>query len=236
MNRLDFIKKIGLATVGLPLLSSFGLPEAYLSVEDQVEREKLDLNLYKEMEGKNYIIKPNGNIIHSMSKGDPSVYYEIINEYPYYQIYREFYPDDYLKCKQHILDNVNFGKSIYYDKNGKLTIVNEDKKFGKIKIDFIMKFLERNGMIDLKTGKGWYDLTDLSFSYDLSFDMIEGEKFWIVTKKYGVRYDSKIHGISKHIPPTYLPITWYIDGETGQVYTEEEFENRNKSPKTTRTF
>ena len=64
MKRSDFIKKIGLATVGLPLLSSFGLPEECLSVEDQVEREKLDLNLYKEMEGKNYIIKPNGNIIY----------------------------------------------------------------------------------------------------------------------------------------------------------------------------
>ena len=80
MKRLDFIKKIGVATVGLPLLSSFGLPKAYLSVADQEEREKLDLNLYKEMEGKDYIIKPNGNIIHSMSKGDPSVYYEIIND------------------------------------------------------------------------------------------------------------------------------------------------------------
>ena len=41
MNRLDFIKKIGLATVGLPLLSSFGLPEVYLSVEDQVEKRKV---------------------------------------------------------------------------------------------------------------------------------------------------------------------------------------------------
>ena len=49
MNRLDFIKKIGLATVGLPLLSSFELSKEQLFVADQEEREKLDLNLYKEM-------------------------------------------------------------------------------------------------------------------------------------------------------------------------------------------
>jgi len=196
-----------------------------------MEREIFDYDLYKKVQEseKGYYIKPNGNIIHSMSKGDPSVYYEIVNKYPYYQIYREFYPNDYLKCKQNILDNVNFGKSIYYDKNGELTIVNEDEKFGKIKVDFIMKFLEKNGMIDLRTGKGWCDLTNLSFSYDLSFDIIEGEKFWIVTKKYGVRYNSKIHRIPKHIPPTYIPITWYINGETGQIYTEKEFEKRGKN-------
>ena len=32
-------------------------------MQQLIKREKLDLNLYKEMEGKNYIIKPNGNII-----------------------------------------------------------------------------------------------------------------------------------------------------------------------------
>ena len=48
MKRLEFIKKIGLAGVGLPLLSSFGLPKECLFVEDQKEREKFDYNLYEE--------------------------------------------------------------------------------------------------------------------------------------------------------------------------------------------
>ena len=48
MKRLEFIKKTGLATVGLPLLSSFGLPKECLFVEDQEEREKFDFNLYEE--------------------------------------------------------------------------------------------------------------------------------------------------------------------------------------------
>ena len=140
MKRSDFIKKIGLATVGLPLLSSFGLPEAYLSVEDQVEREKLDLNLYKEMEGKNYIIKPNGNIIYSLG---PDFYYEYTSKYPYYQIVRTFYPNNLLKDKSYCLDLVNFGKTLHYDEKGKLAVIDEDKKFGKIKIDFILKFMEK---------------------------------------------------------------------------------------------
>ena len=41
MKRLEFIKKIGLATVGLPLLSSFELSKECLFVEDQVESKLL---------------------------------------------------------------------------------------------------------------------------------------------------------------------------------------------------
>ena len=47
MKRLEFIKKTGLATVGLPLLSSFELSKECLFVEDQVEREKFDFELYE---------------------------------------------------------------------------------------------------------------------------------------------------------------------------------------------
>ena len=98
MKRLDFIKKIGLATVGLPLLSSFGLPKAYLSVADQEEREKFDFELYEYIKKKGLINKfyilPNGNIIKGMYMGDKYGYYsEIVLKYPFYSIYREFYPD-----------------------------------------------------------------------------------------------------------------------------------------------
>lgn len=34
----------------------------------------------------------------------------------------------------------------------------------------------------------------------------------------------------------YISKSWFVDGETGQVYTEEEFKNRNTSSKTTYTF
>ena len=230
MKRLEFIKKIGLATVGLPLLSSFGLPKECLSVTDQVEREKLDLNLYKEMEGKNYIIKPNGNIIYSLG---PDFYYEYTSKYPYYQIVRTFYPDNLLKDKSYCLDLVNFGKTLHYDEKGKLTVIDEDKKFGKIKIDFILKFMEKKGLINLKTGKGGFGFESGNISYRLTFGDLGikgGRKYWVVTNP------SSVFIKDSHSRFPYKDQNWYIDGETGQVYTEEEFENRNKSPKTTRTF
>ena len=65
MKRLDFIKKIGLATVGLPLLSSFELSKEHLFVADQEEREKFDFELYeivKSQKNGKYEF-PNGNII-----------------------------------------------------------------------------------------------------------------------------------------------------------------------------
>ena len=37
-------------------------------------------------------------------------------------------------------------------------------------------------------------------------------------------------------PAMYISKSWFVDGETGQVYTEEEFKNRIKSQEITRTF
>ena len=169
MKRLDFIKKIGLAGMGLPLLSSFELSKEHLFVADQKEREKLDLNLYKEMEGKNYIIKPNGNIIYSLG---PDFYYEYTSKYPYYQIVRTFYPNNLLKDKSYCLDLVNFWKTLHYDEKGKLAVIDEDKKFGKIKIDFILKFMEKKGLINLKTGKGGFDFKSGNTSVPLKIQNV----------------------------------------------------------------
>jgi len=33
---------------------------------------------------------------------------------------------------------VNFGKTLHYDEKGKLAVIDEDKKFGKIKIENIL--------------------------------------------------------------------------------------------------
>ena len=229
MKRLDFIKKIGGATVGLPLLSSFGLPKAYLSVVDQEEREKFDFELYEYIKKKGLINKfyilPNGNIIKGMYMGDKYGYYsEIVLKYPFYSIYREFYPDGYLSKKCFFYSRgVSFGTSFFYDTKGILKKVDEDRKFGKIKIDYIMKFLEEQGLIDLKTGAGWFDSEFHYTSYSLEYNTIHNHKYWIIEKTKGVKFDPNIHRIEKGEPPLYLPFYWYIDGETGQIYTEEEW-------------
>ena len=250
MKRLEFIKKIGLAGVGLPLLSSFGLPKECLFVEDQKEREKFDFKIYAEYETLGYYIRENGNIITGIEKVyyiseliDEEVYIqdELVHEYPYYRITKIFSVDDgYIRMETKYAGGyLKFGKQFIYDKDGKLTIVDQDKKFGKIKLDYIMSFLQDKGIINLKTGAGWYNK---DFDLNYAIDFFEEEKIWEIVLAETEPYDPKKHGVPQEIKGVaiclkdYVNIVWYIDGETGQVYTEEEFKNRNKSPKTTHTF
>ena len=251
MKRLEFIKKTGLAAVGLPLLSSFELSKECLFVENQVEREKFDFKIYAEYDKLGYYVRENGNIITGMEKvyyiseviDEKEVYIqnELVHEYPYYEILKIFSADDgYIRMEtKYVGGSLAFGKQFIYDKDGKLTVVDQDKKFGKIKLDYIMSFLQDKGMINLKTGAGWYNK---NFDLNYAIDFFEEEKIWEIVLPEAEPYDPKKHGVPKEIKGVaiclkdYVDIVWYIDGETGQVYTKEEYKNRNKSPKTTRTF
>ena len=250
MKRLEFIKKTGLAAVGLPLLSSFELSKECLFVEDQVEREKFDFKIYTEYEKLGYYVRENGNIITSMGSTflisdeiDEEVYIqsELIHKYPYYKISKIFSVDDgYIRMEtKYAGGHLKFGKQFIYDKKGRLTIVDQDKKFGKIKLDYIMSFLQDKGIINLKTGAGWYNKY---FELSYAIDFYEEEKIWEITQIGAEPYDPKKHGVPEKIEgfvfgfKDYIDIVWYIDGETGQVYTKEEYKNRNKSPETIHTF
>ena len=250
MKRLEFIKKTGLAAVGLPLLSSFELSKECLFVEDQVEREKFDFKIYAEYKKLGYYVRENGNIITSMGSTfliseeiDEKVYIqsELVHKYPYYKISKIFSVDDgYIRMEtKYAGGHLKFGKQFIYDKKGRLTIVDQDKKFGKIKLDYIMSFLQDKGIINLKTGAGWYNK---DFDLNYAIDFFEEEKIWEIVLPEAEPYDPKKHGVPKEIKGVaiclkdYVDIVWYIDGETGQVYTKEEYKNRNKSPETTHTF
>ena len=253
MKRLEFIKKIGLAGVGLPLLSSFGLPKECLFVEDQEEREKFDFNLYEEYKKANsFYVKKNGNIVTNIQESifmeedfsERKIYdtEELVNEYPFYTISKRFYEDGYIEFQKKIVgDYVLIDESFYWDKQGKLTIIDENKKFGKIRIDYIMKIVEKLGYIDLRTGAGWYNLNDeySIFNYELDFLDNEYGKYWIIIDPKNERFDHKKHKFPEYEygdPAMYISKSWFVDGETGQVYTEEEFKNRIKSQEITRTF
>ena len=248
MKRLEFIKKTGLAAVGLPLLSSFELSKE--CVEDQVEREKFDFKIYAEYKKLGYYVRENGNIITSMGSTfliseeiDKEVYIqsELVHKYPYYKISKIFSVDDgYIRMEtKYAGGHLKFGKQFIYDKKGRLTIVDQDKKFGKIKLDYIMSFLQDKGIINLKTGAGWYNK---DFDLNYAIDFFEEEKIWEIVLPEAEPYNPKKHGVPKEIKGVaiclkdYVDIVWYIDGETGQVYTKEEYKNRNKSPETTHTF
>ena len=250
MKRLEFIKKTGLAAVGLPLLSSFELSKECLFVEDQVEREKFDFKIYTEYKKLGYYVRENGNIITSMGSTflisdeiDEEVYIqsELVHKYPYYKISKIFSVDDgYIRMEtKYAGGHLKFGKQFIYDKKGRLTIVDQDKKFGKIKLDYIMSFLQDKGIINLKTGAGWYNKY---FELSYAIDFIEEDKVWEIVQVEAEPYDPKKHGVPQEIKGVaiclkdYVDIVWYIDGEIGQVYTKEEYKNRNKSPETTHTF
>ena len=236
MNRWEFIKKIGLATVGLPLLSSFGLPKAYLSVADQEEREKFDFELYKKTNnGETPYKRKNGNVILSFvfEKGEGGYIEERMNVIPYYTVLKEYYSDGSIKLKEtYIGQATKTGISEYYDKKGRVTRINEDKKFGRIKPLDVLKFIEKKGYINLKEGKSWFrENREMKFGF--YFTEEKGYKYYsiMVPVKEG-----EVSIPKKGEPKAYTNLHLLMDGETGQVYTEEEFKNRNKSPKTTRTF
>jgi len=233
MKRLDFIKKIGLAGVGLPLLSSFGLPKECLFVEDQEEREKFDFNLYEEYKKANsFYVKKNGNIVTHIQESifmeedfsERKIYdtEELVNEYPFYTISKRFYEDGYIEFQKKIVgDYVLIDESFYWDKQGKLTIIDENKKFGKIRIDYIMKIVEKLGYIDLRTGAGWYNLNDdySIFNYELDFLDNEYGKYWIIIDPKNERFDPKKHKFPEYEygdPAMYISKSWFVDGETSQ--------------------
>nr|WP_315006006.1 hypothetical protein [uncultured Capnocytophaga sp.] len=211
-----------------------------------VEREKFDFELYKKYKENGYhYIRENGNIIIAMEKDETfkkkgvieETYFqeELVHKYPYYSIYKEFYEDGYIKKEMMSVGiYTHIGKTLLYDRKGSLTIIDEDKKFGKIKIDYVMNFLQKKGIIDLKTGAGWYD-SEFHLNYSLKYEKVKGKKYWIVVKKKGERFDPEKHTLPKVpedviiTPAEYIPYVWYIDAKTGQVYVEEElYKNRKK--------
>ena len=92
-----------------------------------------------------------------------------------------------------------------------------------------MKFLEEQGLIDLKTGAGWFDSEFRYTSYSLEYNTIHNHKYWIIEKTKGVKFDPNIHRIEKGEPPLYLPFYWYIDGETGQIIRKKSGKPLSKS-------
>ena len=103
-----------------------------------------------------------------------------------------------------------------------------------------MKIVEKLGYINLRTGAGWYNLNDFSiFNYELDFLDNQYGKYWIIIDPKNERFDPKKHKFPEYkygCPAMYISKSWFVDGETGQVYTEEEFKNRIKSQEITRTF
>ena len=103
---------------------------------------------------------------------------------------KDYYPNGKIKSIKHFIgENVLIGKSVYYNKKGVKRIVDEDKKFKKIKYPYILQFLEKKGHINLKTGKG--RIVDIKGTNYFGFQLYYVEKMnaWKVVIKGGYPED-----------------------------------------------
>lgn len=134
-------------------------------------------------------------------------------------IYKEYYSNGNLKKKEVFVgENVKIEKSMYYNVDGSLAEeVNEDKKFGKIKYDFILKFLDEKKLINLENGNNRYD-EDRRATFVINYD--EVKNIWHITIVKGKpNNEAPSNNIGE--PVSYFPIVYTIDGETGKKINEE---------------
>ena len=187
--------------------------------------EKFDFDVYEKTNyGLDEYILPNGNTIYSMgySKNKGSFQYERLPKPSFCTVSKEFYPNGNLKKKETYIggDDVKVDTSYYYAEDGSLIKqVDENFKFGKIKPQDALNFLQEKGYIDLKTGKGRID-EDGNPVFLLAFVNEKGEKYWIITIVNGKHNDSDPSTFDEE-PPAYLPIHYYMDGETGKVTDQD---------------
>ena len=202
-------------------------------------REKFDFELFEKVKkvSEGVYVKPNGDMVVSMNwyeGGDASDKFlggyirEIIGKPPYITVLKEFYIDGYIKEKKTLLGQyLLIGTSEYYDKYGKLTQVNEENRYGKIKPADVLKFIEKQGVINLKTGKGFFvgDPLNAELSFNISYgkprDTTTENDYYIIGLKYkGGEAETDPSGGE---PPSASDLIYYMNSKTGRVYTQKEF-------------
>jgi len=163
---------------------------------------------------------------------------------------KDYYPNGKIKSIKHFIgENVLIGKSVYYNKKGVKRIVDEDKKFKKIKYPYILQFLEKKGHINLKTGKG--RIVDIKGTNYFGFELLYVEKMnmWEAIIKDGYpedkclekyielakkekqkikeeqKKDEDSHIICKY-PNRNCDLHYFIDAISGKQISKQEYAKR----------
>ena len=102
--------------------------------------------------------------------------------------------------------------SEYYDENGNAEEIDENKKFGKIKPNDVLKFLEKKKIINLSTSEGRFD-ENRNPSFEIQYN--EKKNTYLITIVNGKPNTGPFDGIGE--PLAFLPISYQMDGETGKV-------------------
>ena len=170
MKRLEFIKKIGLATVGLPLLSSFevfsftkGYQQViYPPVDDRFETfdfelfeklKKLDKDYQKNLAEGNDIVSvvlPDGTYfyIDDSSKTKDYYYIEEFPPYSYFAVAKSYDRRGYI-TKKGLLGEPHFwekGRWYYFNKEGKLEKTINYDEVSKFTFEEVEDFCLSKGM------------------------------------------------------------------------------------------
>jgi hypothetical protein len=138
-----------------PLIFDYYKIEEYeLNRKDTVMVEKYNFNICDGGNKDTTIIRGETIIEIWKMKDDGGYYKEYAPASDCYTIYKRFYPNGVLAEKGSFFGTaVKFGIWEYYDKDEKLIkMVDEDRKFGKIKPRWILSFLEKEGWFNRKTG------------------------------------------------------------------------------------
>ncbi|WP_368656466.1 hypothetical protein [Porphyromonas macacae] len=142
----------------------------------------------------------------------------------FYKIQKKFYPNGILRRKTPLFGGVVIGIREEYDREGNLIkVVDEDRKFGKIKPRDIVELLEKEGWFNRETGENkvteeavlpttgaFYRaiIKHLDINYVLPERSRTGRSYWHI-----------------EIEPRFFGYvtTYIIDGETGEFSKEKKF-------------
>jgi hypothetical protein len=193
---------------------------------NNIMTEKYDFKLMKNAEDGDLIVEKGNSLVYMTSMTESGAFY---NEYPpapeFYVIQKKFYTNGMMESKGKFIGRyLQIGIWEYYDEKGKLIKEEaEDAKFGKVKIGQILKFIEKEGWIDLATGKGREEIAYVY--YDIR--TIKNGIFALSFRKKGedpTQYnDYPVWVITiEACPETNFYETIYaIHGETGEVLKKE---------------
>lgn len=205
------------------VLNCNGQEKDHTKINKTVMREKIDLILLEKKAKKTPIsldaytyeyseITDSGELINITGSVEEGGFIEnIIHAKPSFKkTYKEFYPDGYIKKKEiYVGEKTKIDISEYYDKKGKLHKVDENKKFGKIKPDDVLKFLEKKKVINLLTGTGRFNENGEA-SFEMLFDEQKKEYTIIITEG-----KPNTGPFDNGEPPAFLPLIYIMNGETG---------------------
>lgn len=181
--------------------------------------EKFNFEIYKETDyGIEKYIKKDGTEILMIGFNEKKGGF--INEKPakpsFHTFYKEFYPNGNIRKKEKYIGKyVKIDISEHYDENFNLVKeINEDEKFGKVKPNDILLFLEKEGYINVKTGQG-RENTDGSPKFELGYE----DNIWFITISQGRGITpTDLEGVDLIGEPSeWFPYTYEIDGNTAKV-------------------